>query len=159
MIRRAGLLLMLAMIMPAWADSGAENQARPFGPTDLDRIRTEYAGQAFVLMAWSLDCLPCHRKLSRMQPVLERNPHWRLVLVAVDDPDRAHEVEQRIAEYGLEQLDHWRFDATPPERLRYALDPKWYGELPRAWMYDARHQVTAWSGTLPDERLARHFDS
>ncbi|MGB0513760.1 MAG: TlpA family protein disulfide reductase [Wenzhouxiangellaceae bacterium] len=160
MIRSLALLLVLATVAAVRADSGAAAvEARPFGPGDLDRIRADHAGQPFVLMAWSLDCLPCHRKLSRLRPVLEQHPHWRLVLVAVDDPERAGEVEQRIAEYGLQWLDHWRFDTTPPERLRYALDPHWYGELPRAWLYDAQHQRTAWSGTLPDERLARHFDS
>lgn len=159
MIRRLALLFLLAMAAPVGADPGASGSIRPFGPDDLDRIRGEHAGSAFVLMAWSLDCLPCHRKLSQLRPVLERNPHWRLVLVAVDEPERAGEVEQRVAEYGLERLDHWRFDTTSPERLRYALDPRWYGELPRAWMYDARHERTAWSGTLPDEQLARHFDS
>jgi hypothetical protein len=90
---------------------------------------------------------------------LAANPDWRLVLVAVDDPDRAAEVSQRIAEFRLELLDQWRFGDLPAERLRHALDADWFGELPRAWFHDALHQVTGISGNFPDELLKQHFAS
>lgn len=157
----AGLVLCASQLArPAVADNANDRlEVRVFAPDGPERIRAEHADQAFVLMAWSLDCLPCHRKLSKFAPVLAENPDWEVVLVAVDDPARADEISQRIAEYGLEDVDHWRFGGLPAETLRHALDPRWFGELPRSWLFDADHEVTALSGNLPDERIEQHFSN
>lgn len=156
-------LIVSLTLMATWPfssaadDAGQDQRVRVFQNGDLAQIRAEHDGRAFVLMAWSLDCLPCHRKLSRMRPVLEANPDWRLVLIAVDDPARAAETRRRITEYRLETVDHWRFADQAPALLRRALDPHWFGELPRSWLFDAAHRVRAISGVMPDEVIEQHF--
>ena len=63
------------------------------------------------------------------------------------------EIQQLIEEHQLEAMDNWIFSDSMPERLRYVIDPSWYGELPRAYFYDASHQRRAHSGLLKQEML------
>ena len=45
--------------------------------------------------------------------------------------------------------------ARAPERLRFAIDPRWHGELPRTYLYDRAHVVQAVSGVIPPEQLTK----
>jgi hypothetical protein len=45
----------------------------------------------------------------------------------------------------------WIFDDEFSERVRFAVDRTWRGELPRTYLYDAAHRAEARSGKL-DER-------
>jgi hypothetical protein len=42
----------------------------------------------------------------------------------------------------------WAFGSTPPEQLRYVIDPKWHGEKPRSYWFNARGEKIAYSGVL-----------
>ena len=45
------------------------------------------------------------------------------------------------------------FAEAVPERLRYAIDPAWGGELPRSYLFDAAHRRQAHSGLLDEAQL------
>ncbi len=55
--------------------------------------------------------------------------------------------------FGLDAADNWIFADPMPERLRYRVDPNWFGELPRAYLYTDDHQRTAHSGILSEADL------
>jgi hypothetical protein len=57
--------------------------------------------------------------------------------------------------YGLEKSAQWIFADAMPERLRFEIDRRWHGELPRTYLYDRRHTVQAFSGLIPPEHLAQ----
>ena len=48
--------------------------------------------------------------------------------------------------YGLGKVEQWVFADPMPERLRFEIDRRWYGELPRTHFYDR---------TSPDRRCFR----
>ena len=49
----------------------------------------------------------------------------------------------------------WAFGDEAPERLRYALDPKWHGEKPRTYWFNAKGERTAYSGVVSPEHIAK----
>jgi len=40
-----------------------------------------------------------------------------------------------------------------PDKLRFYIDPGWYGELPRSYFYDAAQQRSGHSGALTRAQL------
>ena len=80
-------------------------------------------------------------------------PDFNLVLVATDDIARSAEVQAFLLERGLAQVESWMFAEPNPQRLRYEIDSGWYGELPRSYFYDARHERLGVSGALNSEQI------
>ncbi|MFN3397186.1 MAG: hypothetical protein ACK4ZS_01480, partial [Sulfurimicrobium sp.] len=56
--------------------------------------------------------------------------------------------------FGLGNTGQWIFADDMPERLRFEIDPRWHGELPRTHFYDRAHRVEVVSGVVPPPRLA-----
>jgi hypothetical protein len=56
---------------------------------------------------------------------------------------------------GVVGSERWVFADDAPERLRYAIDPEWAGELPRTYLYDRSCGRIAVSGALSPEILRR----
>jgi hypothetical protein len=56
-----------------------------------------------------------------------------------------------LARYDPGPVQTWIFDDEFTERVRFAVDRSWRGELPRTYLYDAAHRAEARSGKL-DER-------
>ena len=64
----------------------------------------------------------------------------------------------KINEKSNKQTKNWsqsnRANAEADEdKLRYSIDPTWYGELPRTYFYDADHQITPLSGKISNSFL------
>ena len=57
-----------------------------------------------------------------------------------------------LARYQLDQAENWAFADEFVERVRFAVDKGWRGELPRTYYYDARHRVDVRSGRV-DHRV------
>lgn len=47
----------------------------------------------------------------------------------------------------------WSFGSKSPEQLRFAIDPRWHGEKPRSYWYDAQGTRAAYSGLISAERV------
>jgi hypothetical protein len=75
------------------------------------------------------------------------------VIVSTDTPAEAPEIRAALKRFGLERFDTWVFADGVPERLRYAIDPAWRGELPRSYLFDAAHRREAHSGMLSEAQL------
>lgn len=126
---------------------------KPFEMTSLEQIKAARSGQPFLLVLWSVDCPPCIKELSQLRSFREEFGARGLVLLSTDGPMEHDLVIRTIAEYGLQDFDNWAFSDNFADRLRYSIDPAWYGELPRAYFYDADHQRLAVSGMLSPEVL------
>lgn len=77
-----------------------------------------------------------------------------LVLVSTDAEADQQSLQAVLARYQLQGLDSYIFDDSPAQYLRYAIDPSWYGELPRSYLFDQQHQRQAVSGLLSEELLS-----
>lgn len=70
------------------------------------------------------------------------------------DPALMQAVQHKLAASGLVSQT-WAFGAEAPEKLRYSIDRKWRGEMPRSYWYDGRGGVQAYSGVITDEVVTR----
>lgn len=146
--------LLLAMIMVAgFSGPAASGELRPFHVDSLATIQEVYAGRPFILVFWSLTCAHCAKELQLFGKWVRADRGLPLVIVSTDVPADEPAVRVALRRHGLDKADVWLFADPVPERLRYAVDPAWYGELPRTYFYDTAHRREAHSGVLDERRL------
>lgn len=148
-----GLILCMLSAGIAWADA-----PKPFTAATPAVLQQRFAGKPYLLSFWSIDCPHCQGELERFARLLRERPDLPLVLVAVDAPALASLVRARLAELGLSGADNWQFAEARQERLRFAIDRQWRGELPRNYLFDAAHRPQAISGALSETTLRRWFE-
>lgn len=152
MRRRTWLALILALGLAA-PPSLAAGPPRPFDASTPAELARHYAGRPYVLAFWSLECGHCQAELTGFARLLRARPDLPLELVAADPPEAAAAVAERLAALGLDPGRHWSFADGLPERVRFAVDRRWRGELPRAYLFDAQHRARAVSGLLGEDEL------
>ncbi len=144
------------MFLAMWTSASAASETlKAFQVGSIEEIAADRNNQSFIVVLWSVDCPPCLVELNHIQQYRKSFSKISLVLVATDGPQYAETVEQILYDNKLEQMDNWNFTGSIPERLRYSIDPDWYGELPRTYFYDASHQRIAYSGALTRIMLDR----
>jgi thiol-disulfide isomerase/thioredoxin len=146
------LMLLLVLLAPAVM---ADTPVRSFVAGSLAQIQAARQGKPFVLAFWSIGCTHCPTELKTLGDLKRRHPKLDVVLVAADTPDDAPQTALLAKSYGLGKVEQWVFADLMPERLRFEIDRRWYGELPRTHFYDRNHKVEAVSGVVPEERLQR----
>ena len=153
MSRRAWVLAALGAVLIAPPGTAVADELRLFGYDSAAAIAEEQDGEPYALVLWATDCAPCRRELGLLEELSRDHPELRLVLVATDPPGDVAAVREVLAQYALERADSWQFAEANVERLRYTIDPGWYGELPRAYLVDADGHHAAISGPLPEQRV------
>lgn len=151
MKRTAHAVIMLWLVFGAACALAGE--LRPFTADSLPAIQKRLAGRPFILTLWSLTCHHCVRELQTLGRLARGGSRLPLVIVSTDTPAESGEIRAALKRFGLGHLDTWVFDDAMPERLRYAIDPAWRGELPRSYLFDAAHRREAHSGLLEEARL------
>ncbi len=132
---------------------------RPFDSGSFQALVAAHAGKAFGVVLWSLDCAPCLREFEVLRDLRKAGRQLPLVLVGTDSPDRGDEAAQLLRRLGLDTLETWTFGGADAQRLRYEIDPRWYGEMPRTYFYAADGSRNAHSGGLSREDLRVWLDS
>ncbi len=150
LISKCSLLLLL--LLPGLAAA----EFRPFTSGSLKEITTARTGRPFLLVLWSVDCPPCLKELKEIGQLYPQFPPDGLVLISTDSADYADEAQKILNRYGLADAESWRFTDGFPERMRYQIDPNWYGELPRTYIYNSQHQRIGRSGIL-GQRILQQF--
>ncbi len=141
--------LTIGLIVAMWVSGSiAGVTLKAFQTGSIDEISAERNGQPFIVVLWSIHCPPCLRELTHLQQYKNKFSNSSLVLVATDGQQYFDTVQRILSDNQLDQMDNWIFTGPMPERLRYAIDPSWYGELPRSYFYDSAHQRSAHSGVL-----------
>jgi thiol-disulfide isomerase/thioredoxin len=131
----------------------AADAVRPFVVGSLAKIVAERQGKPFVLAFWSVSCTHCPSELKALGEVRRRNPKLDIVLVAADTPDEAPLTARLAGKYGLGKTAQWVFADEMQERLRFEIDQRWHGELPRTYFYDREHRIEIVSGLVPKQQL------
>lgn len=145
---------LLVLSSSTWA-AGSTRVVQSFGLDSLGKIQAARSGKPFLLTFWSQDCAHCPSELKTLGMLKKRYPQLDIVLIATDAADTAALAADAARAYGLSAAEQWIFADDSPERIRYAVDRKWYGELPRTLLYDRKHQVEGISGLVPAARLQR----
>ncbi len=145
------LLTMLALLFFAAASHAAE--LKPLEQGGFEKIKAERQGKPFILTLWGIHCPYCMEGLRHLSALKKNLPKTDLVVISTDTLEVKKSIASMLADAGLDQHDSWVFGEAAPERLRYEIDRKWRGELPRTYLFDADHRVRAVSGTLAKRDL------
>ncbi|MGH8189341.1 MAG: hypothetical protein ACREUC_22480, partial [Steroidobacteraceae bacterium] len=119
----------------------------PFTRDTLAKIERRYAGSPFLLMLWDLECTYCMRSLRNLANAQRERPDLKVVTVTTDSFEAAPQITRRLQELGV-RSQAYAFAAGPPEALRYAIDPGWMGEKPRAYRYEPDGSRESISGVI-----------
>jgi thiol-disulfide isomerase/thioredoxin len=152
--RAASLFLVAAALL--CADAAASHEPRPFDGTSLEAIRHANRGRPFVLSLWSVHCEPCRHEMPLWRELQKKHPGVRVVLVAADNPGELERIKRFLTQHDPGPVESWRYADDFEERIRYSIDPKWRGELPRTYFFDANHKPIARSG-VPDAQWAEKW--
>jgi len=123
-------------------------ELRTFDARSLAAIKQAHAGRPFMVAFWSVSCEPCREEMMIVADLHRRFPKVPIVLVAADAPAHRDAVRRFLSGYKLGRIETWQFGEESMERLRYAVDKSWAGELPRSYFFNAAHEATAHSGVV-----------
>lgn len=153
MISASRIVLVLLAALAGAAAQAAE--LKPFVAGSMQQIRAAHARRPFVLVLWSLTCSHCQEELVQLGTLQRKHPHLNVVLISTDTPGDAAALTATLARHGLARAEAWVYADAFVERLRFEIDPRWGGELPRTYYFDHAHAVTARSGALAPAELER----
>ena len=134
--------------------------AYDFMPFDMNTrkvIEKRYIDQPLIISFWSIDCPYCIDDLKKLGKALSKNTNVKLITVCVDGKESAKKAERILSQANLPKHEQYQYAEDDEDRLRYNIDPAWYGELPRTYFYDAAHQVTPLSGKISNSFLDKWF--
>jgi len=126
---------------------------QPFVPGSFGELLEARAGEPFLLVLWSTTCLPCREEFRVLAGLREEHGELPLVLVGTDPPGQEAMVNRMLEHFGLADQENWVFADEDALRLRFEIDPEWYGELPRSYFYEPGGARIAASGKLEKARL------
>ncbi|MBN2255204.1 MAG: TlpA family protein disulfide reductase [Deltaproteobacteria bacterium] len=152
-MRYAKLTSILCITLWVGFSHSAQAELRPFVAGSLPDILAARQNQPFLLVLWSLDCPPCLKELNLLADIRREHPQLELVTISTDDVDAIHEVREILDKQGLSDVESWVFSGPDAQRLRYEIDPAWYGEIPRSYFYNGEHERLAVSGALKRDQL------
>ncbi|MGE5027237.1 MAG: TlpA family protein disulfide reductase [Betaproteobacteria bacterium] len=148
--RILALALLSALIHPA-----AAQEIKPFVSGSIKEISAARQGKPFILGLWSLTCAHCREELALLSGMVKKHPDLDLVLVSTDTPEEGEAIGATLRQSGLGGAQAWVFADAFAERLRFEIDPRWHGELPRTYLYDPFHKVQAFSGKPDAAQMAQ----
>lgn len=126
---------------------------KPFVSGSYQQILANNAKKPFMLVVWSIDCSSCIKDMTLLNEIHKENPALKIVMLAADEPAAGEQVKQLLNKYKMDAVENWLFADENSDRLRFEIDPKWYGELPRTYFFDALHQRTGVSGVLSKKEI------
>lgn len=130
-----------------------------FEPDGISRIVASQKGKPFVLVVWSLDCEYCHVSMNNLAQEKRKRKNLNIVTLSTDSLQDAQAVslmKKRLQAVGM-RSNAWAFGNAGPEQLRFAVDPKWHGEKPRSYWFNARGESVAYSGAITAETIAKLY--
>lgn len=134
--------------------SARNGSINSFGRGTLDELQRRYRGSEFWLVLWDLECTYCMKSLSHLATAQKTNPGIKVVTISTDPVSEAPQIAARLLQIGV-QSEAFAFSDAPPEALRFAVDPAWAGEKPRAYRYRPDGRREAISGVIAVEQFSK----
>lgn len=149
------MALCLAVLLFAPAPAWAAQEIKPFTRGSYQQIISARQGKPFIVSFWSLSCSYCKVELAMLKKLARKYPKLDLVLVSTDTPEDEKMVSATLAKISLGKTETWLFADDYADRLRFEIDKKWQGELPRTYFFGANSEVKAISGKLEQKEVER----
>lgn len=143
-------LLTLALLFAAPTPA---QEVKPFVTGSHAQLLTQHRDRPLILAFWSLTCAHCQEEFALLREFAQAHPDVALVLVSTDTPPESDAIAAMLRRHGFETASAWVFADDMPERLRFEVDRRWRGELPRTYLHRPDGSVQALSGKLDRKTL------
>lgn len=147
-----------AALLLAWSLPCAAEELQPFVRGSWAALRQAHAGKPAVVHFWGLTCGPCLAELPEWGKLARERPDAGVVIVAADPfPEKPAAITATLAKDGLGGAENWMFDGFSA-RLRYEVDPRWQGELPRTVLIGADGSMRTIEGVADLDEVRAWLD-
>lgn len=154
------ILLANSLLMSMqYAQAAAANppELKLFVPESYQQMIGSHPDQPLMLTIWSKTCTICMQKMPLLSALKREWPDIQMIMLSTDDATESEQIMEILAEHGLNTAENWIFADSNAQKLRYKIDPKWFGELPRTYFIDKTRQRTGVSGGLTREQYETVF--
>ncbi|WP_411726823.1 TlpA family protein disulfide reductase [Methyloglobulus sp.] len=141
-------LLLCTIALPIRAEQAT---LKPFAPGSYQQLLDSNANKPFMLVIWSITCSSCLKDMALLNKMHKNRPEMNMVMLVTDDASATEQIQQILAKNELTGLENWIFADENPQKLRYEIDPVWYGELPRTYFLNKSHEREGISGVLSQD--------
>lgn len=154
-VRNIASVLMLACF--ACGEALAAELPRTFDNASWQALVSSHKGQPVIVHFWGFTCGNCMVELKEWGKFAEEHPGTAIAFVNWDrhgaaDPAR---IEKALAKAGLSGVESYTLANGFEEKLRFAVDHDWLGELPYTRLIGRDGTVTTFSGAADFESLSR----
>ncbi len=150
-MKKLALLFCLLISLNLNQAFAEETALQSFDKSSYKTLLSQYENRPLVLVLWSVTCSSCMKEMATLKKISDSHPELGFVLISVDDFSDADHVLTILEKNHLTGMDNWLFSEANSARLRFQIDPTWYGELPRTYFYNAAHERSAISGVLSEQ--------
>jgi hypothetical protein len=151
--------LALALAMPSTPGVGNESALKVFGQGSWHDLTGAHKGQKLIVHFWSLACAPCLTELPEWGKFLAGHPGAPLVLVNWETrPQPEDRIRNTLAKVGLAGAEQWALADDFEQKIRFAIDRDWMGELPRTQLIAPDGSLTTFAGAMDFAKLAAWLD-
>jgi thiol-disulfide isomerase/thioredoxin len=159
MTSQALVTLIAFALLAATGGSAKEGEIRPFKRGSWQEIRQAHAGRPTVVHFWGLTCGPCRVEMPQWGKLLQERSDLNLVVIDADlIPNQAEDASAVLAKTGLAGAENWIFDDPFTQRLRFEIDPRWQGEIPRTMLIMRDGRVTIIEGVADPAQVRTWLD-
>lgn len=145
--------LLVFLIPLQQGNAEAQDKLNNFQSGSYQQILNNNKEQPFMLAVWSVSCSSCLKEMEQLSKLHKKFPHLDIIMLSVDDLSEKHTVDKILQEHGVADLESWIFAESNVQKLRFEIDPGWYGELPRLYFFNSAHEREGISGAQANEQL------
>jgi len=162
LVKMTGIAILLAssLLLPTQqvqAMQTSHSELKPFLSTSFQQILDSQPGQPLMLTIWSKTCTICMQKMPLLSELKKTWPTIHMITLSTDDIADSEQIRGILLQHGLETAENWIFADSNAQKLRYEIDPRWFGELPRTYFIDKTRQRKGISGGLTREQYEAIF--
>ena len=141
----------------ATALNAGQTSLKPFVSGSYQQLLQSKADKPFMLVIWSVTCSSCLKDMALLNRMHKAHPDIDMVMLSTDDNSASEEIQQILSKSELAGLENWLFGEDNAQKLRYEIDSKWYGEMPRTYFFDKDHERTGISGVIGQKEYEDMF--
>jgi len=136
-------------LIPLAAPKATATAPLDFVSGSMAQITAQQEGP-YIVNFWSIDCPSCFKEMKMWRELEKEYPSMKVVLISTDASEFRDEVMQTTIDLGVNHFESWQF-ADSADRLRFEIDRRWFGELPRTYFRDRNGNTEAISGLVKRE--------
>lgn len=144
--------LILLILFTSSITAFANNSPQPFNVGSMKKLKLEAKEQPILVAFWATDCAYCFEELDFLLQWKKQNPQVKIALVSTDPPANQALVIDMLKKHGYQPDTTYQFADSYIEKIRYDIDKRWMGELPRTYFMYGK-QMKATSGAVTQKQL------